>query len=191
MINEKQLINEVKMGSEQSYNLLYNYWISTVYRFIYQYVKSEIATDDIVQETFLCIWKNRENLNPDLSFKSYLFTISYRLLLKEIRRQLNNPLMEEFMDYQYTLITSEHETEKNLEFDDFILALAKVKQKLSPRQREIFEMSKELNLTIAEISNKLSISEQVVRNQLSAALKIVRADLKQFHHLLLLFLLNF
>lgn len=81
-MQEEDLILAVKSGSERAYKQLYELWVSRLYRFVFQYLKSEEATDDVVQETFLRIWTNREHLNPDQSFKSYLFTIAYHFLLK-------------------------------------------------------------------------------------------------------------
>lgn len=191
MIEEdKKLIEEIKKGSEYSYNLLYKRWISVLYKFVYHYVKSESIADDIVQETFLSIWTHRLNLNPELSFKSYLFSISYHMLLKEIRRQINNPQMQEYADYQMGFITSADETERKMSFDFFLQALEKAKRKLPQRQREIFEMNKELNISIQDIAKELLISEQVVRNQLSASLKVIRSELSQYSCILLAFFLE-
>lgn len=99
--DEHTLINEIKSGSEESYRILYDKWVSRLYNFVYQYIKSESVTDDIVQETFLKIWTNKESLNPEYSFKSYLFTIAYHFLIKELRRQINNPLL-----YTYPILTN-------------------------------------------------------------------------------------
>lgn len=191
MIDEKELILSVKSGSECSYKALYKLWVSRLYRFVYHYVKSETVTDDIVQETFLRIWNNRSKLDPECSFKSYLFTISYRLLLKEIHRQLNNPVMAEFIDYQSELATATDEAERKLEFDLFLVALEKAKKLLPPRQREIFEMNKELNIPILDIAKKLNIGEQVVRNQLSASLKLIRTEMSGYLKFLLVFWVDF
>lgn len=191
MIDEKNLVSALKSGSEHSYKELYELWVSRLYQFVYHYVKSESAADDIVQETFLRVWTNRRKLNPDYSFKSYLFTISYRLLLKELRRQLNNPLMGEFISYQNELVTSADEVEQNLNFDRFAAALEKAKALLAPRQREIFELNKEWNYSISDIAEKLNITEQVVRNQLSASLKTIRAELRQYSGLFVFFLVGF
>lgn len=180
MIDEKRLILSVKSGSEKAYRTLYEMWVSRLYQFVYQYVKSEETTDDVVQETFYRIWINREKLDAESSFKAYLFTIAYHLLLKELRRQLNNTSMEEFIEYNLrfasedydNIRTSGDEAEKQIDFDQFCKALKQAKEKLTPRQREIFELNKEQNLSVAEIAEQLCIKEQVVRNQLSTALKI-------------------
>lgn len=188
-MQERDLIIEIKNGSDKAFKQLYSIWISRLYRFVYQYLKSESATDDVVQETFVRIWTNRINLNPEYSFKSYLFTIAYHFLLKELKRQINNPSMEEYIEYQNQMSTKGDEIPNELDYDKFKEALEKAKQHLSPRQREIFELNKEFGLSISEISEKLYIREQVVRNQLSASLKIIRTELQQYYPLLLLFIL--
>lgn len=187
-MQEKELIIDVKNGSEKAFNILYSLWISRLYRFVFQYLKSRSATDDVVQDTFLRIWVNRANLNPEESFKSYLFTIAYHFLLKKLKEQINNPSMEEYVEYQNKLFTSADEIPDGLDYDKFIIALEKAKLHLSPRQKEIFELNKEYGMSISEISSKLFVTEQVVRNQLSAALKILRTELRQYYPLLLLFL---
>lgn len=191
MTDEKVLILGVKSGSERSYKALYELWVSRLYRFVFHYVKSEATTDDIVQETFLRIWDNRHKLDPDCSFKSYLFTISYRLLLREMNRQLNNPVMAEFMEYQSEPATAADEPERNLDFNHFLIALENAKKLLTPRQREIFEMNKELNISVLDIAKQLNIGEQVVRNQLSASLKVIRTELSGYLKILLAFLVEF
>lgn len=187
---QRKILLAVQSGSEKAYKELYEQWVSRLYRFVFQYLKSKDASEDVVQETFLRIWSNRANLNPDTSFKSYLF-IAYHFLLKEIRRQLNNPLMEDYVEYLNRLSTETIEVESLMCYDQFVEALEKGKQYLSPRQRTIFEMNKEYGMSIPEISEKLSITNQVTRNQLCMALKILRVELRQYYPLLLLFLKDF
>lgn len=184
-MQEKMLIEDIKNGSERAFKILYSQWVSRLHRFVYQYLKSESATDDVVQETFMRIWTNRESLNSEYLFKSYLFTIAYHFLLKELKRQINNPSMEEYLEYQNTMITKGDEASDGIDYDTFQKALAKAKSHLSPRQKEIFELNKEYGISISEIAEKLSITEQVVRNQLSAALKVLRSELMEYHAIIL------
>lgn len=185
MYNEASLIKLVNGGSEQSFQLLYEHWVSRLYSFVYHYVKSEDITDDIVQETFIRIWTHREQLNPACSFKSYLFTIAYRLLIKELRRQVNNPLMSEYLCLNSEPSASNNNSEQQMDFNYFVNHLQEAKKKLSPRQKEIFELNKEQDVTVKEISIRLEIEEQVVRNQLSSALKVLRNELSHYLPLLL------
>lgn len=185
---EDTLIKSLISGSYKSYEVLYDKWVSSLYRFVYSLVKSEDVTKDIVQETFIKIWTNRTNIDPNQSFKSYLFTISYHLVLKEFRRTVNHSQIEEYMEYCNEMASQNSPTEQQCSFDIFLVEFKKAKEKLSPRQRQIFELSKEYNLSIAEIAEKLSLTDQSVRNQLTASLKIIRRELKNYSYLLLLFL---
>lgn len=190
MSEEKELLQKLTEGSESSFNTLYNLWASRLYHFAFSYLKSDSAAKDVVQETFVKLWTNRANINPEASFKAYLFTISYHFLLKELRRQLNNPQMENYLELKKELITSE-DIEAKYDFDLFLRELESAKEKLTPRQKEIFVLNKEYNLSIAEIATQLSITEQVVRNQLSAALKLLRHELSNFSYLFILFTIHF
>lgn len=184
---EQTLMNEVIAGSYKSYEILYNKWVSHLYCFVYSMTKSDVVTQDIVQNTFIKIWMNHSHLNTELSFKSYLFTISYRMVLKEFRQHINHPQMENYMEYCNDSSLAESSGEQAIDFDYFIVELNKAKNKLTPRQRQIFEMNKECNFSVNEIAEQLLLSEASVRNQLSAALKIIRKELNDYRYLLFLF----
>lgn len=68
-------------------------------------------------------------------------------------------------------------TENDFNFHELNEQILQAKDKLSKRQRMIFEMSREEGLSSQEIALKLDISEQSVRNQLSSALKVLREEL--------------
>lgn len=98
--------------------------------------------------------------------------------------------MENYLEIKKGLASAE-DIETKYDFDLFLKELERAKQKLTPRQKEIFILSKEYNLTITEIASQLSITEQAVRNQLSAALKVLRSELSNYSYLFILFTIHF
>ena len=98
--------------------------------------------------------------------------------------------MEDYLDFKKELISTDN-VEAKYDFDLFLKELEVAKQKLTPRQREIFVLNKEYNLSVTEIASRLSITEQVVRNQLSAALKLLRSELSNYSYLFILFTIHF
>lgn len=180
MRNKKVPLCGSMRDSYKDFTVLYEYWTPHLYQFVFSLVKSRSITKDIVQETFIKIWTKRKQINPDQSFKSYLFTISYHIVLKEFRRQINHPLMGDYLKYTNDLILSENIPEQKLDLDEFLIQYEKAKTKLTPRQREIFEMNKEMQISVTEIADKLSLTEQSVRNQLSASLKFLRKELVKY-----------
>ena len=55
-----------------------------LYRFALKSLRDEDQAKDIVQESFLRLWENREAV-LDGKEKSYLFTIAYRLIIDQVR----------------------------------------------------------------------------------------------------------
>lgn len=174
---ERALVENVAAGSYKDFSILYNMWVSHLYRFVFSLVKSNDTTQDIVQETFVKVWANRANLNPNLSFKSYLFTISYHMVIKEFRHNLSYSEVGDYLEYCNTDSLAESSVEQKIDFDTLLSVLNRAKTKLTPRQCQIFEMNKEYDLSVADISQRLSLTEQSVRNQLSIALKTIRREL--------------
>lgn len=173
-MDERILIDRIKNGCGKSFRNLYELYVSDLYRFIYQYVKSADITGEIVQDAFIRLWMHRQHLDPAKSVKSYLFTISYRQLLKELRRQTKNPLMRDYVEFMDSLA---EESRVAYDYDLYVKTLRMAIEELSPRQKEIWQLSREDGLSSSEIAAMLSISDQVVRNQLSAAQGKIREKL--------------
>ena len=187
IMDEKQLIEGLINGSYDSFKLLYDRWVGRLYQFTFKLVKSETVAQDIVQETFIKIWETHETFRSDSSFKSFIFTIAYHRIINHFRTQVSHPVMDDYLFYTSSL-TDENKAERNLSLEEFMRRLEEAKQKLSPRQREVFELRKEQNLSLSEIEQRMGITNQAVRNSLSAALKKVREELIDYAPLLLLFL---
>lgn len=115
--------------------------------------------------------------------------IARNQLVTEFRSQLKRPFSVESLDIFEKTFISEQENPIDLELSDFSEKLEEAKKKLSPRQRQFFELNKEQGLSVAEISSITSVSEQSVRNQLSQAAIRLREELKKYSDLYSLFFL--
>jgi RNA polymerase sigma-70 factor (ECF subfamily) len=178
LTNESDYVKRLKESSHKAYTVLYEFYLPDMYAFIYSLTHSKDFTEEVVQETFVRLWENRTTINLGTSFKSWLFTIARNYMLDEFRRQINHPVFTEYIEYSNQLQLSENTTEKQLDFTEFCRELDKAKQKLSPRQLEIFHLNKECGQAVQSIAFQLGITEQSVRNQLSAALSILRKEMK-------------
>ena len=120
----------------------------------------------------------REHLSPEYSFRSFLFTIAKNKFLNDLRNRLTLLSYDEYItQLDDAAERGENSTESEFNFNELNEQVLQSKDKLSKRQKMIFEMSKEEGLSNQEIALKLGISEQSVRNQLSSALKVLREEL--------------
>lgn len=183
------LIKKVKSGSYEDFTRLYFNYADLLYGFVLNLTKSPVDAEDILQETFLKIWQTRENISLETSFKSYLYTIARNLIIDSFRKKINSVAFEVYIQSDIYQNYSENNIEDEIYFDEFLENFNEAKKKLSSRQLEIFELSRERGYSIKDIAEKLSLSEKTVKNQLTFALKILRSELSfRYYFFLFLFL---
>lgn len=167
----------LKGGSHKDFNKLYDIYADLLYGFVLNLTKSPTSAKDILQETFLRIWINRETISLDMSFKSYMYTIARNLIIDNLRKKVESVEFESYILSDNYQKQSENTIEDVINYDQFVQQLNQAKQKLTDRQRIIFELHKEKGLPIAIITQRLQLSEKTVRNQLSLAMKTLRTEL--------------
>ena len=187
---ERTYLERLRKGSYKDFTKLYELYVSRLYAFALGLTHSDVLAKDIVQETFVKVWIRREQIDPDMSFRSFLFTMAKNQLLNEFRRQANGPLFLEDIVFNESGEEGETYIERKLSFEEFNHRLELAKQKLSPRQRELFELNKEQGLSIGEIAAKTSVTEQSIRNQISQALHVLRKELGSYSILFSLFFIG-
>lgn len=184
-MDETKLILDLQNNSSEAFRILYDSYAPRLYGFVFNLTKSSYLAKEIVQETFIKIWEKRSDLRTDASFKSYIFTIAKNHILNSFRNQL---LINELISYDLQmndLKISESNTEKQAELNDLVNYIEKIKQLLTPRQKQIFELSREKGLSIEEIAEALNISERTVKNQLHLSLQTLRSYIDRKAWLLL------
>lgn len=183
-----ETINKLREGSHEAFDTLYNVYADSLYGFALLHTKSVVQAEDIVQETFLKLWSMRASLSVEGSFKSMLFTIAKNHVIDIFRQQINRPNFEDYISFCEDENLLDNTSVEKIYYDDFLEKLAIAKQKLTPAQRNIFELSREEGMSNAEIAAASNLSEQTVKNHLSAALKILRTELRKYNFIFALFI---
>ena len=84
---EYQLLIDLKKSNKLALKKLFFNYHDTLFRFIYYRISEYDLAEDIVQETFIRVWKNRNLIDPEKSFFSYIAKISTNLCLDHFRHQ--------------------------------------------------------------------------------------------------------
>jgi RNA polymerase sigma-70 factor (family 1) len=175
---EKLLIKELIEGNDKAFRKLFDTYRDNVYAYSISMLKTKVLAEEIVQDVFLKIWQHRNRLNPELSFKSYVFTITRNLTFNLISKATNNRKLREEVFYEsqksYTPI------EDKIAEADYEILKNKAIEQLSPKRKIIFQMSRDEGKSYEEISKELDISVSTVKGQMSKALATIR-DFLQTH----------
>ena len=156
--------------------------------FAYQFVPDMDSAKDITQKVFILLWENRENINPDQSIKSYLFTAVKNRCLNHIRDQ--KKYRSRILDVDIHDIDISFE-EDQMAVDELEGKVARALSQLPEKCRQVFEMSRYQNKKYQDIATALDISVKTVEAHMSRALKGLRADLKDYLYFLILMMSHY
>lgn len=186
---EQELLEEVAGGNESAFKLLYEKYAGKVYTMGMNYLKSPFLAQDAVQEVFVKVWKNRQQLSTLNSFPAWLTTITRNQLINDLQRLVPMDSLEAI----HPDVIDHHQASTGNEID--YRELEKVIKigidSFSPRQQQIYKLSREDGLSHKQIAAQLNISYDMVREHMSNALKNLRKFLENHYtHLLLLWLFS-
>lgn len=173
---EKELLRELKKGSAEAFDALFNTYGKRLYFFALGYLKSEMEAEEVVQEVFFKIWKKRELINPELSFKAYIFKIAFNHI-RELFQKLNLQRA-----YQHEIINQASSFSNRLDeqtnYQSFLDQVNQIINQLPPRQKDILLRKRQQEQSIKEIASELELSPKTVENHLTQALKQLRKALE-------------
>ena len=85
-VDDKQLIENIQNGDEESFEILYKKYISRLFKFVNGIIQSHHLSEEIVQETFLKLYINIHKYKiTDTKFSTFLYKIAYNTTINTIK----------------------------------------------------------------------------------------------------------
>lgn len=173
--NDKQLVFELRNNKVKAFDAIFHKYSDKLYRFAFSLLKNDEDSKEIVQETFLRVWNNRQDIDISKSLKSYLFTISYHLIIDQLRFRLKDKKYRDFL-YQY-FDTNSFKINTSIDFNILNKQIEKAVEELPEKRKQIFKLSREKGYSHKEIAEKLGLSVKTVENQINRSLSHFRIRL--------------
>ena len=173
---DKKLLDSLKKGDLIAFDAIYERYSKRLYRFVFRYLKQPADAEEIVQEVFVKIWQSRTRIDVYSSFESFIFTIAYNASIGLLRKRLTE---KKYLDHLYALQSPENEPDQadEIQFKDLNEKYRLLLGQLTPRQKEIFLLSREEGLSHEEIAKRLDISVNTVKNHMVSALSFFKTHL--------------
>lgn len=185
-INDHTLVIQLKNNQVEAFDTLFRRYCDKLFRFSFSLLKDVEVSREIVQETFVRIWEVRYQIETGKSFKSFLFSISYHLIIDELRLRLKDQQYRDFIIKHF-----EEQSEKQVNNIDYQTIEKKINtavDELPSKRKEIYNLSRNNGLSHKEIAEKLNISTKTVENQINLSLKHIKLRLGKEIVPILLFL---
>ena len=177
----KDLKSNMLWKTEADFDRIYNIYYPKLVRFANTYLLSFSDSENIVQDIFLRLWENRDQIPCSGNINAYLFTVvknrcvdTLRTVKKERFCNLSGIEQQELNLKLYAL---EAFDENGFTLSELERIIQEAILSLPDRCREIFLLSRMEGLTYKEISERLEISTNTIEGQMSAALRKLRVAL--------------
>ena len=185
-LTDSQLIQLLQDDDEIAIAEIYSRYAKSLSDFAASKLYSLEDARDIIHDLFLKLWEDRKQLNITSNLKTYLFTITRYRIIDKIRRNVTREaygVMLQSLSNAY-----QPNVEQQIAAKELQQTIENCINGLSPKVKEIYQLSREENLSISEIAKKLELSEQTVKNQLSTALSHIKKSLSSTYISILLVL---
>lgn len=188
-LTDLQLVHLLKEDNEGALTEIYQRYAENLTRFASSKLYGLDDPRDVLHDVFVNLWEERKRLKVDRNLEAFLFTLVRHRIIDKIRKNITR---EDYAEMVLALrVNYQAEIEQQIAVKELRQHVEGTLEKLSPRVKEIYRLSREDNLSIAEIADKLQLSEQTVKNQLSFALKQLRILIKKLSVFTLVFVFTF
>lgn len=173
---EKELLLLAAQGSEPAFTLLFNRYKHKLYSYLLSLTTSPQIAEDIIQDTFLKLWKDRARLEAIDHLGAYLFTMTRNLAINALKRiARETAILATLQPQQNNLVATAPD---NLSLKEVEQLLHQTIQSLPPQQKLIYTLSREQGLKHEDIAHQLRLSSSTVRNHIVQALRTIRKKIE-------------
>jgi len=181
---EGDFLPDLKSGSERVFKLIMDKWYSRLFNFANGYLNNQENTKEVIQDVFLKLWDNRNQLADNTNLNAYLFTLTRNRCIDLIRRERLSIQFRNDKQEEYQRLSENFDALSDPILDDIFAReiqdeVNRAINVLPEQCRKIFILSRTNGLKNREISEMLNLSEKTIESHLTKAIKAIRQVLEQ------------
>jgi RNA polymerase sigma-70 factor, ECF subfamily len=173
---ERRLIEGLQQNDRESIAAIYDAYGAVAYSLAARLLGRSNEAEDVVQESFLALWRQAERIEPARGIQSYLMTIVHNKAIDRLRSLGRRPESDiEGMNLVAPSESPEDAATRAIDRDEIKRAMSV----LPEEQRRAVEMTYFLGMTINEVARRMSVPAGTVKSRLRLALVSLRRAMGQ------------
>ena len=186
-IDDSLLVREAQRGNRAAFEELVRHYDQAVLRLAMHLTGSEHEAQDIYQEAFLKAYKSVGNFRFECSFYTWIYRIVTNLCLDHLRkkqvRKEDAPVAVDAQGESYDVLAqvpdgrSGANPERDLMRRELGTRISHALEKLTPRERMVFELKHYQGLKLRTVGEILQTTEDTAKNTLFRATQKLRGAL--------------
>jgi len=167
----------MRNNDEDAFTEIFRRYFKKVHCMTYARVRSEEATQEIVQDLFITLWDKRATLSIS-HLPSYLYSAVKNRVLNYIESQI---VRKKYQDYYKLFVPGQEDiTQNDVGTHELMKAIEKAMEHLPEKTKRVFRLNRLEGHSIQEIAGILNLSHKAARYHLTQSLKKLRRHLKDY-----------
>ena len=178
-VEEQGWVARIRAGDHAAFKALYDRYSDVMFAFAYSSLRSRDEAQDVVQEVFLNVWKNRARWELTTSLRAYLMRGVFNRVAT-LRRHLRVELAGEdtiLRDADQSDWGYRASADKDLDEKELAEALERAVSALSPRAQQAYRLVRDHHMTYMEAAQVMGITPHTLEQHVMKALKSLRDKL--------------
>lgn len=174
LYEEKELLRRISEGDETAFRQLVDSYWTKVYYHALSFVKIPERAEEITQDIFIKLWKQRQSLEAVQRFDDFLFILGKHQIISSMRKKV---LQIASGDGYGDPVEDVWLPDLQTEYKNILELVERGLDQLNPQPRQVFRMSRIEGLSLDEIAAQMGISKNTVKSHLTIALNFLRVYL--------------
>lgn len=179
MLNDLFVLKKIKDGDIKAFEQVFRQYYALLCLYSSGITGQREASEEIVQELFYTLWKNREELQILRSIKNYLYGAVRNESLQYLEhRKIQERYREKVLYHQKDI--QDETPHEQLEYSELETVINRTLEQLPKRQLKIFRMHRMEGLKYKEIADLLSLSVKTVEAEMTKAYQVLRREIEKY-----------
>lgn len=168
------LLRRALDGSTSAWREIVDAYSVPLYRHAWRLLGERDAAEDVVQDTFVKLWRHGHRWQPDAPLKAWLYRVADNLALDVLRRR--RPIVEMLEEPSDTSPNAQRQVEDAMELS----RLQALVDALPSRQRTALLLCRLEGLSLREAAETMDCTEEAVEALLGRARRTLRVQMDTF-----------
>ncbi len=174
---DRRLIEGLRNNDRESLATIYDTYSGIAYGMALHALGSASEAEDVVQDSFLALWRQSARLDPSRGVRSYLLTIVHNKAVDRLRQRGRRP--ETALDLDAPLPAAGDGPEETVTRESERQTVREALVSLPAEQRRTIEMAYYTGLTLAEVASRMQVPLGTVKSRLRLAMGHLRRTLAE------------
>ena len=187
MINETELIAQLKQGDETAFKTIVEQWKDMVYNTILGIVQNETEAEDLAQDVFIKVFEKISTFKGDSKFSTWLYRIATTTALDHLRSKKRKKRFGFLQSLgggndEKESIPDFHHPGVSLDNKERAAVLFKAIESLPENQKTAYTLHKLEGLSYRDVSEVLNTTVSAVESLMSRANQNLRKELEEYYN---------